>query len=288
MTIREHYAEYIKKLSPLYDRKEAATIADWIFEDIAKITRLTRITNGSTIVEPAAADLLKNALIELQKSKPVQYVLGEAWFFKLKLKVNKHVLIPRPETEELVQWILEDAIRAIEKDNQHQPSIIDIGSGSGCIAIALSKNIVNAEVLAIDISANALKVAISNAQRYGLPVSTRQLDFLDTTTWNTLPKYDVIVSNPPYIPIADKHTLAPNVVAHEPGIALFAGEDPLIFYKNIALFGMDHLKADGSIYVEIHEDFGKDVLAIFQQHSFSCALRKDIFGRDRMVKASKV
>lgn len=286
MTIRELYAVYIEKLNLLYDTREAAKITDWIFEDIGKITRLKRITDGSIILGNNIEALLSEALSELCKNKPVQYVLGEAWFYKLRLKVNEHVLIPRPETEELVQWIIDDIKAQIIK-HEDQIDVLDIGCGSGCITIALKKNIIHSQILAIDISAPALNVAKENAEFHNLVIETRELDFLDETCWDTLPKVDIIVSNPPYIPVRDKEQLPANVIAYEPMIALFAGDDPLIFYKKIASFASAHLNSNGCIYVEIHEDLGEDVIRIFEAQNFVTELRRDIYGRQRMVKAHK-
>ena len=281
MTIREEYNEFVKKLQPIYEEREAQTIADWIFEDLAHIPRLQRATNGGKVLTTSTLLQLNKALDELLTHKPVQYVLGEAWFYKMRLKVNEHVLIPRPETEEIVQWIVADEVATESRSKQ----ILDIGTGSGCISIALKKELPASKIMAIDVSQEALALAHENATQHHVEIDTREINFLESANWNDLPGFDIIVSNPPYIPASDKKLLATNVVDFEPSLALFVDDDALIFYKSIATFAQTHLNANGKVYVEIHEDYAKAVESVFKKHNFKCEIRKYIYGRDRMLSA---
>jgi release factor glutamine methyltransferase len=197
------------------------------------------------------------------------------------------VLIPRPETEELVEWVL----REMEKTStpSQSPRILDIGTGSGCIAIAIKKKMKAATVYACDISEAALEVARQNAAVNDTDITLLHCDFLDELQRNSLPNLDVIVSNPPYVPVADKASMHLNVLKHEPHLALFvANDDPLMFYKAIAQFSEAHLSKNGTIFVEIHEEFAQAVQALFRSGGFqNPQLRKDLQGRDRMVMASR-
>jgi release factor glutamine methyltransferase len=212
---------------------------------------------------------------------PVQYVTGEAWFSNMKLKVSPAVLIPRPETEELVNEVI-----SFLKDNQIA-SVLDIGTGSGCIAIALKKQLPDIQVTAIDISEPALLIAKQNAQQQQTDVDFFQLDFLDENTWQTIPSYDVIISNPPYIPLAEKELLDKNVAAFEPSLALFVENNrPLVFYEKIAAFGKTHLKKSGKIFLETHENFAEETAALFNNDLYSSVVKRDIYEKQRMVVAA--
>ncbi len=216
--------------------------------------------------------------------QPVQYVLHEAWFYGMKLYVDEHVLIPRPETEELVEWMLKDA-----ETNKQPINILDIGTGSGCIPIALKKNMPAAEVWAVDISNEALLVAQRNADTQQTSITFQQADILNKPYPSVLPTFDVIVSNPPYIPLSDKTAMHPNVLQHEPHLALFvANEDPFLFYNAIVDFAQSHLNPGGSLYFEIHEAMGEQVKQLLTQKGFiNAQVKKDMQGKDRMVKATK-
>jgi release factor glutamine methyltransferase len=200
----------------------------------------------------------------------------------MKLTVNEHVLIPRPETEELVQLVLDQAMF----DNT-TPSILDIGTGSGCIAIAIKKNMPAARVTAIDVSMHALDIAKGNAAAQQTDIDFLAVDFLDEKRWNHLPKFDYIVSNPPYIPLNEKDKLDINVTAFEPHQALFVPDNlPLLFYEKIAVFGNTHLNSHGTIFMETHEDFAKETAALFTKDYKNVSIKKDLFGKERMVTAS--
>jgi release factor glutamine methyltransferase len=215
----------------------------------------------------------------LLQHKPIQYVLGETWFYNMKLKINEHVLIPRPETEELVQLLLNESSYGTVK-------VLDIGTGSGCIAVAVKKNMPDAIVTAIDVSDDALLVAKENAANQNTEIQFLQVDFLDEKQWTTLPKFDIIISNPPYIPVNEKEQLDINVTAFEPHQALFVPDNsPLLFYKKIAEFASTHLNPSGKIFMETHEDFASQTASLFLQDYKQVTVKKDIFGKERMVVA---
>ena len=208
--------------------------------------------------------------------------MGEAWFYRMKLKVNEHVLIPRPETEELVEQLITD-----RKSKLTDPAILDIGTGSGCIPVAIKKNLPAAKVTSIDISKDALALAIENAALYNTHISFLQMDFLDESTWPSLPIFDIIISNPPYIPINEKEKLAKHVSDFEPHLALFVPNDSsLIFYEKIAAFGRDHLMPGGKIYLETHEDHAMETAALFLRNYPTVMIKKDMYGKERMILIS--
>jgi len=298
MTIDESYKHFVKNLQTIYDERESSNITDWIFEN-AGIKKLERITAKQQHLSNLTLTQLNNKLEQLLTHKPIQYVLGEAWFYKMKFRVNEHVLIPRPETEELVEWVIDDVrsrkykVRNKKSYNiAHQTSvnihIIDIGTGCGCIAIALKKELPDAEIFAIDVSQNALQIAQQNAGDQNAAINFLELDFLNEDQWHVLPIFDSIVSNPPYIPEGEKDKLAKNVVEYEPHIALFVeNNDPFIFYRKMAHFAGRHLKQHGKVFVEVHENFSEEVKQIFADKNFKTEIRKDNYGRKRMVKAYK-
>ena len=209
-------------------------------------------------------------------------VVGKTEFFGLPFKVNEYTLIPRPETEELVEWIIDDYNAKV-----FPVTILDIGTGSGCIPVSLRKHLALARVDGCDISPDALKVAAENAQINQLDVNFFEIDILSSPVMEQ--KWDVIVSNPPYIPMSDMSEMYANVLQYEPHVALFvADENPLIFYRAIALFALKHLQHEGSLYFEIHYKYGAEVLEMLRNSGFvNVQLRKDLSGNDRMVKAQK-
>jgi len=283
MTIDEEYKKFVKQLQTIYDEREAENIADWVFESIANNKRADRVIDKQKHFIDSIIQQLNAALQKLLEHKPIQYVLGEVWFYKMKLLVNEHVLIPRPETEELVEWVIKES-----KIQNSKFKILDVGTGSGCIAVALKKELADAEIFAIDVSDDALSVAKQNAQDQNTAINFLQLDFLNEDDWPSLPSFDIIISNPPYIPENEKSKLAKNVVNHEPHLALFVDDnDPFIFYKKIASFAEKHLNENGKIFVEVHEDYAKQVQQIFAEKNFTTEIKKDIYGRERMIKASR-
>ena len=283
MTVDQAYLRFKGELMKIYDARESSNISDWVFENIAGIKRLDRITHKQTVIDTTTIQKLNESLGQLLLHRPVQYVLEEAWFYKMKLFVNESVLIPRPETEELVEWIVEKF-----KTKNPRVKILDIGTGSGCIAIALKIQLPDAEIHAIDISESALGVAHRNADNCEVQIKLSQIDFLDEKSWDFLPSFDILISNPPYIPNNEKEKMDKNVKEHEPHIALFVdSKDPFIFYKAAVRFAKEHLNAHGEIYMEIHEDYSTEVGKIFADKSFTVEFKKDIHRKQRMIRAFK-
>ncbi|MBU3713885.1 MAG: peptide chain release factor N(5)-glutamine methyltransferase [Ferruginibacter sp.] len=281
VTIQEIHRHYLNELSLIYSKNESAQITHMIFEDIAGISRSEIIKKPLEPLPSLISEKLDSCLARLMQHEPVQYVIGHTWFYKLKLKVNPTVLIPRPETEELVS----EAVDFLK--TKKQPSILDIGSGSGCIPIALKKNIPEAEVSSIDISKEALEIAGENAKLNGVSVNFKQTDFLSQKNWNTFGKYHVIISNPPYIPLSEKNTMDINVIKYEPYLALFVdNRNPLIFYHKIASFGKLRLKKEGKIFLEVHENYAQQVKDVFQNENYTTEVKKDIFGKERIIVAT--
>jgi release factor glutamine methyltransferase len=284
MTIKEYYRHYLRKLQTIYGLDEASVMAGWVFENKAGLKRSDILKDPELILDVDMIGKLNYTLQRLLQHEPVQYVLGETSFCNLKLKVNKHVLIPRPETEELVEWIVED----IKKEsNENHFSVIDVGTGSGCIAIALKKKLPAAGITAIDLSKEALVTAKENAIDNDVKVDFIQLDFLNEAAWEGLPQYDIIVSNPPYIPVNEKEKLDKNVTLFEPHNALFVPDNsPLLFYEKIALFAKLHLKKEGKIYAETHEEFANATAHAFLKQFEKVELKQDFFGKNRMIKVT--
>ena len=284
MTIKEYYRYYLRKLQTIYDLDEASVMAGWVFENKAGLKRSDILKDPELILDIDTIEKLNYSLQRLLQHEPVQYILGETWFCNLKLKVNSHVLIPRPETEELVDWIIEDNKK---ENNEKHLSIADIGTGSGCIAIVLKKKLSAAHLTAIDISKDALRTAKENAIDNEVKIDFIQLDFLDEPTWESLNSFDIIVSNPPYIPVNEKEKLDKNVTLFEPHTALFVPDhSPLLFYEKIALFARKHLKENGKIYAETHEEFANATVHVFSKQFQEVELKQDLLGKNRMVKAT--
>lgn len=275
-TLADMQARYQQALEPLYGQREARNITQWILEEVLHLQGVRLVMDRFLILTSHQQEVLEEYLKRLLTHEPVQYVLGYAEFHGLKFKVNKDVLIPRPETEELVDWILADM-------QQSQASILDVGTGSGCIPISLKNARPEWQISAVDISTDALAVAKENATLNQAEVNFTQLDIL-----SQLPsgKYDVIVSNPPYISEEEKNVMSGNVLNYEPHIALFA-DDPLIFYRRIAAIAPQLLNDSGSIYLEISEYRAAETVAIFEQAGYHAKIKKDLSGRERMVKATR-
>jgi release factor glutamine methyltransferase len=282
MTLELAYLQLKYQLEILYEKREASNIANMVMEHITGIQRMDRIVQKDKKLNHEQRKRLDLKTNRLLNSEPVQYVLGEAWFANKPFQVNASVLIPRPETEELVEWIIKD-----NSVNQFK-EVLDIGTGSGCIPITLKSKLPSASVMSIDISSEALTIAQNNAIDQEVDINLKQIDFLDELNWHDLPLFDCIVSNPPYIKDSERSNMRKNVIKYEPSIALFVSdEDPLIFYRKIALLGNTHLEKNGTIYLEINQTLGKEVIELFQEHGYSSELRKDLMGNDRMVKAAK-
>jgi release factor glutamine methyltransferase len=271
----------VSKLGSLYDQQEATAITYVLFEDLLGINKREIFVSDSSRLTKTDHQKLKQAVTELMDHKPVQHVVGFAHFMDLKFKVNQEVLIPRPETEELVHLVVNDY-------NDQHLHILDIGTGSGCIAISLKKYLPQAEITAVDISAHALETARENAALNHLEVHFMQMNILDEKEWVKLgdQSFDLIVSNPPYVTQADKEKMQRNVLDFDPDLALFVPEDnPLIFYKSIADFSKEYLAAEGKMYFEINESLGIETKLLFKNSGFKVVeVLKDIFGKDRMLR----
>lgn len=270
-----------RQLEAIYDSREAVAIADQLMEHITGSDRLQRLDKKNSELSQVQQSQLDQAVERLSNGEPLQYITGVQWFLGYAFTLNKHVLIPRPETEELVDWIIKDWQ---EKDSI---SILDIGTGSGCIPISLSLKIPSAIVTTCDISSEAIEVAKENAKTLKANVNILNFDFLDKNLWANMGSFDVIVSNPPYIPISEKETLDKNVRDFEPGTALFVPtDDPLLFYKAIADFGKTHLRKGGAVYCELHKDYATEVFELFCKEGYeNPELRNDMAGNPRMIKA---
>jgi release factor glutamine methyltransferase len=282
MTVNDLYRKFLRELSEVYPRGEAAGICSIVFEHFAGITRSAVIKEPARILDAGVVAMMNKHLEALLQHMPVQYITGEAWFCDMQLKVSPAVLIPRPETEELVREVL--AFIA-QKQNA---AVLDIGTGSGCIAIAIKKNAAGASVDAIDISTAALDIARENAAAQKTTIRFRETDILDINSWQALASYDVIVSNPPYIPVSEKQSLHKNVTAYEPHRALFVADaEPLLFYKQIAAIGKGHLQAGGKIFMETHADYAVQVASFFRENGYDAVVLKDMFEKNRMVTATR-
>lgn len=283
MTVQEAYTKLVYRLFDLYDDRESANIANLVIENVTGLRKIDRILNKTLLLSNEQLDQFSEFSEALVQHKPVQYVLNEAWFAGMKLYVDENVLIPRPETEELVYWITKEATT----NKLQTAAILDIGTGSGCIPIALKAKLMDAEVHALDISEIALRVAKKNAADLQTLVQFHETDILNEASWKQLPSFDIIVSNPPYIKKSEDNEMRQNVLQYEPHLALFVPDnDPLIFYKAIAGFGLKHLNADGFLFFEINEGHGTEVAAMLASNNYTeIEIRKDLQGKDRMIKA---
>ena len=299
MTIQEALQGLRQELSPLYDESEAAAIARLVLENLTGWGKIDLILNRNELFPRERMELLKRYTGELMASRPVQYVLGEAWFLGMRFFVNENTLIPRPETEELVEWVSWEIQqtenpktgtnhRIKETAGNGKLRILDIGAGSGCIPIALKKELPDSIIYSCDISLSALEIARQNARSNHTEIHFLELDFLDRSNWAFLPDFQILVSNPPYIPLGEKNSLGLHIREYEPATALFVTDDnPLVFYKAMADFAKEKSLGDARIYVEIHESFSGQVKDLFAARGFSSIeIKKDIHGKDRLIKAT--
>ena len=283
MTIHEANMRLLFRLYELYDNREAANIADLVMENITGWKRIDRVVNKEVKCSAPMEEQLDQYIEELAAHKPVQYVLHEAWFAGMKLYVDENVLIPRPETEELVDMVIKYVLKEFASPNK-EITILDIGTGSGCIPIAIKKKIPQSKVYGVDVSEAALDIAKNNAATINADVIFMLSDFLDESRWNELSAADIIVSNPPYIPLQEKDRMQDNVTRYEPHLALFVPDnDPMLFYKAIARFAEKKLLPGGKIFVEVHEDYSEAVKDVFT--FFNSEKIKDMQGKNRFVTA---
>lgn len=284
MQVQEAFIKIRQELAALYDERESEQIAHWVIENLTGYSRSARILHKSDLLTPTQEFLFSKYFLELLQWRPIQYVLGEAWFAGMRFFVDERVLVPRPETEELVVMSLESRVMS-----QQPVKVLDIGTGSGCIPIAIKKKQPVWDVWAVDISAEALAVASLNAKNLGAEILFSRVDILDEKSRADLPVFDMIISNPPYIPLNDKAEIRENVLLHEPHLALFVSDDdPLIFYKEIISFANTHLKPTGSLFFEIHEQLAEQVVSILSANKYDqILLKQDMQGRDRMISSVK-
>lgn len=267
-------------LAHLYEANEAKSLFLLAIKHLHGWDRTYYLLHQQDLLNDTQATELLSLLNQLESGKPVQYILGEAEFYGLPFQVNSSVLIPRPETEELVKWVLDTC----QENRLNKPRILDVGTGSGCIPISLKKHLPEAPISALDISEIALATARKNAQINNLEVDFILQDVLAPDV--QLGQYDIFISNPPYVTLAEKAQMRSNVLDHEPHTALFVPDnDPLVFYRRIADLAASHLSPKGYLFFEINEHLGSETVAMLQEKGFSeIELRKDLPGKDRMVR----
>lgn len=294
MLLREIKSIFHKELDDIYGIGEVDSFFYLMIEHYLNLERFVLALQPDLIISKEEEQPLFEGLSELKLERPIQYILGKTEFLDLEFAVDESVLIPRPETEELVRWILDDEVkrnmgaehsRGVVSTSLNDPiHILDIGTGSGCIAIALAKNLPNSKVVALDVSDKALAVAKRNAVTNEVEIEFILMDVLKQNKLHQ--KFDIIVSNPPYVRELEKKKMSKNVIDNEPEIALFvADENPLLFYRAIADIAKKGLKKGGALYLEINQYLGKDTKRLLEEADFSeIELRKDLFGNDRMLK----
>ncbi|PKB17588.1 peptide chain release factor N(5)-glutamine methyltransferase [Flavobacterium sp. 5] len=284
MKIKEYRTQFIAELTPIYDATEAESFFYLILEEKQQLKRIDLALQPDLVFTDEAI-LVWNAILKSLKLEiPVQYLLGKTSFYGLDFEVNSDVLIPRPETEELVDWIINS--QKSEGENQ-KIKILDIGTGSGCIAISLAKNIPNAQVFALDVSEKALAKAQKNAVLNEVNITFLHQSILETVDLEQ--EFDIIVSNPPYVRNLEKEEIKKNVLEYEPHLALFVEDnDALIFYRKIAELAKKNLSDSGQLYFEINQYLGKEMIDLLEKMNFkNIELRKDIYENDRMVRSTK-
>ncbi|MFT6935005.1 MAG: release factor glutamine methyltransferase [Maribacter sp.] len=286
MLLKEIKTIFHTELDGRYGSQEVASFFYLLIDYFLGLEKFVLAFQPELVISKEDEAPLLNAIGQLKQDIPIQHIIGETEFMDLIFKVSSSVLIPRPETEDLVRWVV--------ADNQGKPSqylhILDVGTGSGCISISLAKALEGCKVKAMDISSDALELATSNAVSNGVKIDFLQYDILKgVPELEASVLFDIIVSNPPYVRELEKKEMQANVLNHEPEIALFVpDEDPLLFYRAIAGFAQKSLAENGCLYLEINQYLGKEMLILLRENKFKdIELRKDIFGNDRMVKAVK-
>jgi release factor glutamine methyltransferase len=287
MTLTTFKLFFTEALSEVYPKTEIDSFFFILMEEKLNLKRIDTVLKPNFLIPERKLTDLKNILVKLQKEEPIQYILGNTEFYGLPFFVDNNTLIPRSETEELVAWVLEEAAN-FQSNKQIKLSILDIGTGTGCIPISIAKNLPKAKISAIDISSEALIVAKQNALLNKVEVDFIELDILKT---KKIPQeFDIIVSNPPYVRELEKAEIKNNVLKNEPHLALFVtNEDPLIFYDKIANFAKLQLSKNGLLFFEINQYLGKETSALLHKKGFTnIELRKDLFGNDRMIKCDLI
>ena len=299
MHLNTYKTQFISSLLPVVGEAEAQSFFYLVVENLHQLQRIDLALDPDYKISEAQFQQWESICLRLQNQEPIQYILGSTSFYGLPFTVNPAVLIPRPETEELVEWVLKSFKFKVSsfRDSFNQahhlppttyfPKFLDIGAGSGCIAIALAKNLPEAQVFALDVSDKALEIARLNAQRNAVQIHFICQNILETTRLDH--QFDVIVSNPPYVRELEKHEIQANVLEHEPHLALFvADDDALLFYRKIGELAFDFLTPKGNLFVEINQYLGEDTLQLFRSIGFTnLELKKDLYGNDRMIRASR-
>ena len=292
MLLKQYKTHFFDALKNIQDEQEIESFFFILTEYLHNLKRVDVALNPNFELSDAEVEKWNIILADLQQEKPIQYITGEAWFYGLKFEVNENTLIPRPETEELVEWILNSPII-------HHPSsmnILDIGTGTGCIPISLKANLPQANVSAIDVSEKALEVAKRNAESNKVEINFIQTNILEVEDLSQLPSpiihhpssYNIIVSNPPYVRNLEKQEIKKNVLDYEPHLALFVEDtDALLFYRKIAQLALKNLSSNGLLFFEINQYLGKETVELLENLGFkNIELKKDIYGNDRMIKCS--
>src|SRR5690606_4719799 len=277
-----------QELDLLYGKEEVDSFFNILIEFHLKLKRTSYLLNPELEISESVKQQLLNALNRLKQNEPIQYTLGETYFYGLNFKVTKDALIPRPETEELVHWLLQTQ----KTINNESPVILDMGTGSGCIAVSIAKHLPKAQVFAMDISKAALEIAAENAKRNKVNVHFIEANILKPKTLETkIPNttFDILISNPPYVTLQEKDKMKPNVLDFEPHQSLFVtNHNPLQFYNAITKFALNKLKPNGFLFFEINQYLGKETQQLLKSFNFEeVQLKKDLFGNDRMLKARK-
>ena len=277
MLIKNYRTQFIQALTSIFDEKEIESFFYIILEAFHTLKRVDLVLNPDLELDTIQLLRWEAVLSQLIEQKPIQYILGDTEFYGLPFYVNENTLIPRPETEELVEWIIKD----LKFKNL---KILDIGTGSGCIAISLAKNLPDALVFAIDVSEKALATAKKNAERNEVKVTFIEKNILETENLNQ--QFDIIVSNPPYVRNLEKQEIHKNVLDYEPHLALFVDDnDPLVFYRKITELALKNLSKSGQLYFEINQYLGKEMVELLEKYHFkNIEIKKDIYGNDRMTR----
>lgn len=294
MTIKQYRAHFNESLKHLYPTSEIDSFFFIILEEYMGFKRIDIVLKSDFNIDQKSLNLMQIATKQLEQEIPIQYIIGKTEFFGLPFNINKEVLIPRPETEELVERVIKEVslIKTYKTDsnettNEKQLKILDIGTGSGCIAISLKKEIPSSKISAIDVSNEALRIAKKNALLNKVDINFIHLDILKTNNLDKL--YDVIVSNPPYVRELEKKEMKNNVLNNEPHLALFVdNKNPLLFYNKIAELAKNFLTKNGQLHFEINQYLGKETVILIAEKGFkNIQLKKDIFGNDRIISAFK-
>lgn len=290
MRLKDLQDIFHKELDEIYGKEEVNSFFFMLINEFYNVHRIELALQPETAITKEEQEPVFKALDDLKKQIPIQHILGKTEFFGIQLHVNNKVLIPRPETEELVSLVLQNVKNQIT--NSKTLSILDVGTGSGCIAISLAKNLQNAKIYALDVSPEALKIAIENAKLNNVEVEFIEADILNPETWDLEfqnLKFDAIVSNPPYVRQQEKQEIRNNVLDNEPHLALFVkDDDALQFYKAISQFSSNNLSKKGLLFFEINEYLGDEMIQLLDEDNFkNIELKKDMFGKNRMIKATK-